>query len=125
MGILDDAKDKFGEAADWVKDKAGDLGENAQAAGHAIGERAADAKHWVQSHVASDTNSATPADWVAQSDPSAEQEPVAEVPLADEATADVPTADVAPEDVPRTDEALLGDAPVEPAAPGEYTPRDV
>ncbi len=54
MGILDDAKDKLGEAAEWVKDKAGHLGEQAQDAAQTLGEKAADARHWVGSRVGSD-----------------------------------------------------------------------
>lgn len=54
MGLLDDAKDKLGDAAEWVKDKAGHLGEQAQGAGQSLGEKAADARHWVGSKVGSD-----------------------------------------------------------------------
>ena len=53
MGILDDAKDKLGDAAGWVKDRAEQLGDQAQDAGQSIGEKAADAKHWVESRVGS------------------------------------------------------------------------
>lgn len=51
MGILDDAKDKLGDAAGWVKDRAEQIGDQAQDAGQTIGEKAADAKHWVESRV--------------------------------------------------------------------------
>lgn len=55
MGLLDDAKDKLGDAAEWVKDRAEHLGEQAQGAGQSLGERAADARHWVGSRVVGDT----------------------------------------------------------------------
>ena len=60
MGILDDAKDKLGGAAEWVKDKAEHLGEQAQGAGQSLGEKAADARHWVGSRVGGDEQSDTP-----------------------------------------------------------------
>lgn len=53
MGILDDAKDKLGDAAGWVADRAERIGDQAQDAGQTIGEKAADAKHWVESRVGS------------------------------------------------------------------------
>lgn len=54
MGLLDDAKDKLGDAAEWVKDKAEHLGDQAQGAGQSLGEKAADARHWVGSKVGGD-----------------------------------------------------------------------
>jgi len=60
MGFLDEAKDKLGDAAEWVKDKAGHLGEQAQGAGHSLGEKAADARHWVGSKVVGETAPDTP-----------------------------------------------------------------
>lgn len=47
MGILDEAKGRLGEAAEWVKDTASHLGESTQGAGRALGERAAEARHRV------------------------------------------------------------------------------
>ncbi|KAA6430937.1 hypothetical protein FQ330_12280 [Agrococcus sediminis] len=55
MGILDDAKDKLGDAAEWVKDKAENLGEQAQGAGQTLGEKAADARHWAESKLGGDS----------------------------------------------------------------------
>ncbi|SFS06604.1 hypothetical protein SAMN04487783_0851 [Agrococcus baldri] len=61
MGILDDAKDKLGDAAGWVKDRAEQIGDQAQDAGQTIGGKAADAKHWVESRVGgSDAGNPTP-----------------------------------------------------------------
>ena len=59
MGLLDDAKDKLGDAAEWVKDKAEHLGGQAQGAGQSLGEKAADARHWVGSKVGSDAEPGT------------------------------------------------------------------
>ncbi|WP_306232524.1 hypothetical protein [Agrococcus beijingensis] len=64
MGILDDAKDKLGDAAEWVKDKAQDLGEHAHDAGQTLGEKAAEAKNWVEGQIgsgAADAGSDAPA----------------------------------------------------------------
>lgn len=47
MGILDEAKGRLGEAAEWVKGTASQLGESTQGAGRALGERAAEARHRV------------------------------------------------------------------------------
>ncbi|WP_206447414.1 hypothetical protein [Agrococcus sp. KRD186] len=61
MGILDDAKDKLGDAAGWVKDRAEQIGDQAQDAGQTIGGKAADAKHWVESRVGgADAGSSAP-----------------------------------------------------------------
>ena len=61
MGILDDAKDKLGDAAEWVKDRAEHIGDQAQDAGQTIGGKAADAKHWVESRVTGDAADDAPA----------------------------------------------------------------
>ena len=55
MGILDDAKGKLGDAAEWVKDKAEHLGEQAPGVGQSLGEKVADARHWVGSKVGGET----------------------------------------------------------------------
>ncbi|ERG64804.1 hypothetical protein L332_10135 [Agrococcus pavilionensis RW1] len=47
MGILDEAKGRLGEAAEWVKGTASQLGESTQGAGRALGEKAAEARHRV------------------------------------------------------------------------------
>jgi hypothetical protein len=47
MGILDEAKGRLGDAAEWVKDQASQLGESTQGAGRALGEKAAEARHRV------------------------------------------------------------------------------
>lgn len=60
MGILDDAKDRLGDAAEWAKDKASNLGEQAHAAGLTVGEKAADARHWVESRVSGDHGAPDP-----------------------------------------------------------------
>ena len=51
MGILDDAKDKLGDAAGWVKDRAEQIGDQAQGTGQSLGGKAADAKHWVETRI--------------------------------------------------------------------------
>lgn len=51
MGILDDAKDKLGDAAGWVKDRAEQIGDQAQGTGQSLGGKAADARHWVETRI--------------------------------------------------------------------------
>lgn len=52
MGILDDAKDRLGDAAGWAKEQAERLGDRAGDAGQAIGAGAAEAAHWARERIA-------------------------------------------------------------------------
>jgi hypothetical protein len=51
MGLLDDAKGRLGNAAEWVKDKTGHLGEHTQGAGQTLGAKAAEARKWVEGRI--------------------------------------------------------------------------
>lgn len=60
MGLLDDAKGRLGNAAEWVKDKTGHLGERTQGAGQTLGAKAAEARNWVEGRIGGDASGESP-----------------------------------------------------------------